>query len=79
MKTDPNIKVYLENLPHLCIKKEEFFGFQAYIEYGDGCNYVKDPYRIDIHSKDGAVIKCEYTEKKTWIEVLDKLNKETIS
>jgi hypothetical protein len=72
MTTDPNIKCHIDNLPHLCIKKEEFFGFHAYIEQSHVHRY-----KLDVHSKSGAVIKCEYTERKVWEEVLKKMDKET--
>lgn len=73
MTTDPNLKIFIDNLLHLCIKKEDIFGIQAYIEQSHVHRF-----KIDIHSKTGAVIKCEYTERKVWEGVLDRVNKETV-
>lgn len=65
------IKIYINDLLHVYIKKEDLTGLQSWIE-GASNSHVKT-YHIEFYTKNGE-IECVYDSKEKWTELLKLLN-----
>lgn len=66
------IKIYINGIIHVCLKRDEFIGFQSYYR-----GYNSDLYVIEFYMK-MQIIKVEYDLIDKWKAVLKLLDKEGI-
>lgn len=64
-------KIYINDLLHFYIKKDDFTGFQSWIE-GASHSPVKT-YHIEFYTKNGE-IECVYDNNEKWCEILKLLD-----
>lgn len=70
---DNNIKIYINRVLFLSLKKDEIIGLQSWIR-GD----EKLKYCIEFYTKSGTEILTEYDELYKWKSILDLLDKNEI-
>jgi hypothetical protein len=68
-KTNNQIKIYINDLLHLCIKIDEYIGVQSWID-----DYSKYRYNINFHFKNNTDILCEYDDRNLWESILKQLD-----
>lgn len=56
------IRIYVDNVLHLYIWKEQLLGFQSWID-------TKRRHVIEYYLKDGKILS-EYDDRETWVQVL---------
>lgn len=66
-----SIKLYINELLHLYIKKDDLTGLQSWIEGSD-----KQSFHIEFYTKNGE-IECVYDSKEKWENILKLINKNT--
>jgi hypothetical protein len=64
------IRIYIQDLPHLCFKTALYKGFHSWIEGDNNSKYV-----IEFYFNNSESIKTEYFNKNLWIEILSGLDK----
>jgi hypothetical protein len=69
-----HIKIYMNDVLHVLLKKEELVGIQAWIE-GHGINST---YHIKYYMKNKIHIKSEYWDIQHWQEVLRVLDQQDL-
>jgi hypothetical protein len=69
---DNQIKIFINDVLHLMIKKDEFTGLQSWI-IGD----EKKTYYIEFYLKSGDIL-AEYDNKEKWTKILTLLNQECL-
>lgn len=60
------LRIYIDDLPHVIINKEEFVGFQSYKEHG--------VYYIEIFKKKGKAEVLTHEIKEVWEKILNALD-----
>ncbi len=60
------IKVLIDGLPHICIDRSQYVGYQSWSD--DGAMNV-----IEYYTKTNK-IRSEFDNKEKWVKVLTKLN-----
>ena len=68
-KTNNQIKIYINDLLHLCIKIDEYIGMQSWID-----DYSKYRYNINFNFKNNTDILCEYDDRNLWVSILKQLD-----
>ncbi len=68
-KTNNQIKIYINDLLHLCIKIDGYIGMQSWID-----DYSKYRYNINFHFKNNTDILCEYDDRNLWENILKQLD-----
>jgi hypothetical protein len=61
------VKIYINGIVHLLLKKEALLGFQSWI-VGDGLRYC-----IEFQLRGGAVL-ADYDSRELWTEILKLLD-----
>jgi len=66
-----SVKIYINDILHVCVKQKNFIGFQAWREGSE----TREKYHvIEYYTKD-KTFKTEYNEREKWISILDLLDK----
>lgn len=60
------LKVFINNLLHICVVQKDIIGIQSWLE---GSNW----YVIEIYTTN-KTIKCEYDDYEKWSKILNLLN-----
>lgn len=66
-----NIKIYIDGLVHLCLKRNQYVGYQSWSD-GNGA------YKIEFYTKTNS-ITIEQDSKEKWVQILKALDKSKIN
>lgn len=69
---DNQIKIFINDIIHLCLKQDEVVGFQSWVEGDDDKKYI-----IEFYTKTTELF-TEYDIREKWIDVLNLLNSRNI-
>ena len=66
---DGSIKIYIDDIIHISLKREDIIGFQSWIEGDDTKRYI-----IEYYTKHNSNIYTGYNEEIKWKSVLKLLD-----
>lgn len=71
---DDSLKIYINSVLHLCLKRSSLTGFQSWLcdnKDGDTIHYIE-------YTVEGKNITTEYTSRSLWENILSSLNKQKV-